>query len=153
MNNTQFITTTSKITVPATATKTGTLKTTGTDVIGTGTKFVSEYRIGDYLPKLSTNELQKIVAIANDTNMYLEAAFAVDLPALTAATVVPASRIKILEYAVTGAGAGAIDGQTVKAGSKGKWEKPRQGTSQIDFLDPVIIDGSGTTIELTITLR
>ena len=65
-------------------TGTGTIVTTGTAVVGTGTDFDPEVIVGDYLIAVDAtagkgNEARKVISIADDTNLVIESAFSTDI--------------------------------------------------------------------------
>jgi hypothetical protein len=62
---------------------TGTISSSGTTVNGVGTLFTSELTKGDYLYDPRSQTARKVRLIQSDTLLYLEKAFAVNLPALT----------------------------------------------------------------------
>lgn len=68
----------------AQTTETGTITSTGTAVVGTGTDFDGEVEVGDYLVVLNAtagkgNEARRVVSIADDTNLVIDAAYSTDV--------------------------------------------------------------------------
>ncbi len=140
-------------TVPANSTKTGTIETDGKNVIGTGTAFTTEVKVGDWLCSLSASEIRKIVNIEDDTNMYLEEGFTADLAALSTIVTCPISPYKEISYLNVGSGTGKIDGLNVAQGEYGCWGKTSLAIdSRKDFVDPIIVDGTSSNIKI-LTLK
>jgi hypothetical protein len=78
---------------PASSTKTGTITSTGTDVRGTGTLFLTEVRKGDYI--WCQNQIRKVTVIYNNTRLTVNAAFAPDVAAQALKTVRQVPNIKL----------------------------------------------------------
>lgn len=57
-----------------TAAKTGTVSTSGNTATGTGTNFVTDFSVGDYI--LINNEVREVTAVANTTQLTLDAPLA-----------------------------------------------------------------------------
>lgn len=70
---------TNKSTFPAPSTKTGTIDHDNTSkwIVGTGTAFLTECMVGDYL--YANDELRKITDIDSNTRMQVESAFGANL--------------------------------------------------------------------------
>lgn len=64
----------------------GTISSSGVNVTGTSTTFLSALKIGDYLYDPSTKAARKIRSITSNTALALETAFPQNVPALTQAT-------------------------------------------------------------------
>ncbi|RLI63285.1 MAG: hypothetical protein DRO67_05965 [Candidatus Asgardarchaeum californiense] len=65
--------------MPATVAKTGTFSSVGTAIVGTGTLFTTEFKVGDVLWSSSNNEGQVIVSVLTDTQMVIQLAFTADV--------------------------------------------------------------------------
>ena len=61
----------------------GTISSTGTTVNGVSTEFTEIFAPGDYLYIPQTGETKKVISITSDTELVIEEAFAIDLPALS----------------------------------------------------------------------
>jgi len=151
--NTFIDTITDKRCIPYNSTKTGTIQTVGKEVVGTGTLFLTQCKVGDWLVDLTQNEIHKIISVSDNFSMHIQEAFAVDLPALTAVVTVPrfpqAKEISVL--IPFGSPNGLIDGKTLYAGVPYDTSKlSRSKSTGYDFVDPIIIDASGTTAGIII---
>ncbi len=65
--------------MPATVAKTGTFSSVGTAIVGTGTLFTTEFKVGDVLWSSSNNEGHVVVSVLTDTQMVTQLAFTVDV--------------------------------------------------------------------------
>lgn len=147
--------TNTKQSVPVSGTITGTIKTVGTAVVGVGTFFISkaELRRGFWIVDLTNNEVRKIDTVLSNTMAYLEEAFTNDFSPGTTAQVIPKKslNIKMISVGINPLyGNGAIDGATFISGDTvtfGKDGNSRRGV--FDFVDPIIIDATGTVVDVT----
>jgi hypothetical protein len=151
-NSTEIISTLR--TVPQNVTKTGTIATVGTQVVGTGTLFGTEVKVGDWICSLSASEIRKIVTITDALTAIIDYPFTVDLAPATALVVIPhPTNIVEISWLNTGGASGSIDGIAVVQNEYGCWGKnSRERESNRDFIDPIIVDGTGTTIKI-LTLK
>lgn len=152
-NNVFYDTITNKRTVPYNSTKTGTIQTVGTDVIGTGTLFTTEVKVGDFLVDLTQNEVHKVVQIQDNTNMYIQEAFTVNLPAATAVVISPSvPRPKEISLLVpVGNPDGKINGKTLIAGAGFNVSKMAKDINgRPDFVDTIVVDATGTSMVVQI---
>ena len=144
---------TDKRTIPYDSAKTGTIETVGKEVIGAGTLFTTQCKVGDFLVDLTQDEVHKIVSIDTATIMQIQEAFTVDIPAVTAIRISPSvPRPKEISVLIpTGNAVGEIEGKSWDAGiswSASKMNKDRNGIS--DSIDPIVVDATGTTMLITI---
>lgn len=58
---------------------TGTVTTTGTAVVGTGTTFLADFTVGSYIKVLSTGETQEVTVIGGDTSITVKSPFVSDV--------------------------------------------------------------------------
>jgi len=146
--------TTTKRTVPLSGAKTGTCITEGTIVTGTGTSFLSQMPAGSWLVDLSANEIRKVIRVDSDTSAVLQQAFTVDL-ASAAPDVILASDLNIVTISLsipTGGANGEIDGVTFPVGQSITFSKDSRSTSSTrDFIDPLIVDATETTMMILIS--
>lgn len=154
--NTNYLPITAKQTLPTNVAGTGTLSTEGINVVGDGTLFLSEMQVGSWLVDLTQNEIRKVVRVDSDTSAVLDVAFSSDLAALTAVDVIPSSSLGVKAISVgikSGLADGEIDGEVFSNGYDITFSKDsNQATSQRDLIDPIIVDGTGTTI-ISIIMR
>lgn len=141
-------------TVPQNVTKTGTIQTVGTQVVGTGTLFGTEVKVNDWIYVAAQIEIRKIIKITDATTAIIDFPFTIDLAPASALVVVPTpTNIVEIAYVNTGAVSGSIDGITVAPNEYGGWGKnSRERESNRDFIDPIIVNGTGTTIKV-LTLK
>jgi hypothetical protein len=69
--------------------RTGTYNTVGVTVTGTGTLFLKEFSINDYVADDTNKEVRKIINIISNTEMVLESAFSADRTAIAAKKALP----------------------------------------------------------------
>lgn len=148
--NSKIESTTTKRTVPSSLAGTGTFATSGTTITGSGTSFTTELKPGAWIPSLTQNELRQVASIKNDTTAYLINGFSVDIAAGTALTYISKEDAEVSEISIlipAGNAAGVVDGVAFPAGiplTFSKADKDRTGKG--DFVDPIIVDGSSTTM-------
>jgi hypothetical protein len=75
-----------KGTIPKAVTKTGTFKSTGANVRGSGTLFTKQCRVGDYLYN-NDAEVRRIKEVISDDMLILDSAFGADISSATAVKV------------------------------------------------------------------
>lgn len=149
LKNSNFYLLGAKDTVPASTTETGTIDTNGINVIGTGTLFKSELKTGAWLVSLAQDEVRKIMNIRDDGFMTIDSPFTADLAALTA-LVVCRSRAKLVSITNVGGAPGAVDGVSIEIGETVSFPKSSKNPDGKDFIDPLIVEPSGTTIKVLI---
>lgn len=137
-------------TVPAAGTKTGLCITAGTAVTGTGTKFLSEMRAGSWLVDLAHNEIRKVVRVDSDTLAYIDKAFTTSLASAAPSVIIESdTNISTISVSIlaTAAAAGVVDGKVFPKGGSITFSKDSRTTSSMrDFIDPIIVDASETTM-------
>ena len=140
--------------VPAPTTGTGTIETVAKVINGTGTLFLTELPVGSFVLSLAAGELRKVVKVENNTTAFLDYAFSVDIPAASALKLIHENKTHIAEIsamAATGAGAFDINGVVWPEGVEYKASKAnRERMSGVDFVDPIIVDGSGSTVNVSL---
>lgn len=143
-----------KRTIPVNATKTGTLVTAGVKVIGTGTLFTTEAKVGDWIYVAAQNELRRIVSISDNLSLTIDNAFTTPL-AGGVFVLTPKSDLKEITVIVGPGGAAVIDGVSVPASSTWTFDKTqRERTSgPNDFIDPIIVDATGGTTAYVVTVK
>lgn len=139
-------------TVPASVSKSGTVDIAAGSrwVVGTATSFKSDKSIveGDWI--FVGGELSRIERIVSDTSMYLEDPIVGPIVAQPLVTV-KASRAREISLANIGGAGALINGNAFAAGVvKTYGETEWYGGAQRDFPDPMIVDASGTTVEVLI---
>lgn len=136
-----------------------TLTSTGATALVNGTPDYTRLgincQIGDWIVDLSQNEIRKIVSIGDIHSATIESAFTVNLPASTALVVVKRSpQPKEISVLIpNGNPNGQIDGKALAAGvgyDVSKMGRSMSSSSGIDFVDPIIVDASGTTATINI---
>ncbi len=142
--------TSTKTTVPALSLKTGTIATVGTQLIGSGTSFLSTIQKGDWIVDIVTNnEVRKVVAKFSDTVAQIDSPFSVDIVAGAAFNVVR-SRAKHVQISNSGGASATIDGTTMVQGETITYSKAEKLPNGSDFIDPLIVDASSTTVDVSI---
>jgi hypothetical protein len=152
--NTFYDVVTDKRTVPYNSTKTGTITTLAKDVVGVGTLFTTELKAGDWIYVAAQNELRQITGVFDDTSLEITHGFTVELAAAPIIVTPKSDLVEISAVIPTGSAPGEIDGKVLYAGLGMSWGKASRERSHAptDFVDPIIINGTGTTIVL-LTLK
>lgn len=153
--NTNTYAVTSKVTVPASANGTGTIVTDGKAIKGTGTKFktLSELRRGCFIVSIGADEMREVKEVESDTFARLGEAFLVDLTS-AAPLIIDSTDLNIKAISVgiiSGLTDGEIDGKVFVNNTSYTFEKNgnnRRGDR--DYIDPIIIDGTSTSIDVII---
>lgn len=151
--NTLYYLVTAKQTVPANITKTGTAVTTGTAVQGTGTLFKTEMPVGSWLVDMSQYEIRRVIRVESDTLAYLDVAFSSNVSS-AAPAIIPADKAKpvTISVSVPASGSdGAVDNVALAAGTGLTFSKDsRDHSAARDIVDPIIVNGTGTTMQILI---
>lgn len=146
---------TAKDTVPASVNGTGTIVTAGKGIVGTGTKFKSlgELQAGSYIVSLAADEIRLVLEIESDTFARLSQPFTSDLTSATPVIIRKRDlNIKTLSVGIlSGASDGEINGSVLSNGTSEVFTKEGNSRSRKrDFVDPIIIDGTGTSITVSL---
>lgn len=129
-----------------------TTATAAVNGVPTYTLFTQQCKVGDFIYNATQSEVHKIIAISSDISMLIQEAFGSDLvgQALLVSPCVPRPR-EISVLIPTGNPSGLIDGQTITEGVAWTASKMNQYNSGLgSFIDPVIVDATGTTMTVTI---
>ncbi len=142
---------TTNTTLPLPVSISGTFVTSGTTVTGTGTKFTSECVVGDWIFNAATYEVRRIDFIVSDTLLAIESAFTSDIGSGIDIKVPLIPRVKQISVANEGGASGKINGVAFLAGATANWGKEaRTKTGAYDYVDPICIDGTGTSIQASL---
>lgn len=152
--NTFYDLITDKRTIPYNETATGTCSTNGTRVDGVGTLFRSEMRSGSWLVDLTNNEIREVDSVESDTVAFLKQAFTSDL-ASGAFEIIKATEAQVVSIGVqvpsSAAADAELDGSVFAKGTSLTFSKDsRDGNKSKDFIDPIIVDASGTSVQVLI---
>lgn len=150
--NTVFYVQSTKDTVPASASVSGTIATVGEKVIGTNTKFTSEFQIYDCLYVAAKSQYRIVVNIVSDTEMTLNEGFTTDVTAGGTPKIVKRFQTTKIAVENVGAGTATIDGQNLTASKSVVFEKQPYGSSRAisDFLNPILVDATSSNCNITI---
>lgn len=152
--NSNFYRITGKQSLPAASTKTGTIETVGTAVIGTGTSFLTEIPVGSWIVDLAQDEVRKVIDVQSDTAATISNAFTADLAAATALSAIHERDTNVVSISVSIKSAladGELDGLVFTNGTGLTFSKDsRDVKAKNDFIDPIIVDGTGTVIQAMI---
>lgn len=145
---------TDKRTVPFNETATGTASTNGKRVDGVATAFKTELQAGSWIVDLTNDEIRQVDNVVSDTVAYLTEAFTLDL-VLGAFEIIKNSNCAVVSISVqvlsSAATDIAIDGETFPKGASITFSKDsRDTTKSKDFVDPIILDATGSTAMLLI---
>lgn len=132
-------------TFPLHVVKTGTITSTSVNgrIIGVGTKFTSELEVGGWICDIANDEIRKITSILNDLNLTVDHPFTTPLSGAQLDYVEPSVYVEISVFFNTVAG--KIDGVPVAPNvGVGITKSSRDWSTGRDFVDPVVIDATGT---------
>ncbi len=148
--NSEYYLITTHTVVPAPSTKTGTIQTVGINVIGTGTAFISEIKPHDWIVDITNDEARMVTSVRDNNYLAIKSSFTSDFAPGTALVVVR-SRAKEISVVNEGAAAGTVDGVAFSRGSVLTFTKSNKLPNGSDFIDPIFVNGTGTTIAVSIT--
>jgi len=152
MKNNKAITLTSQDSIPQASSGTGTLTSAGNgqQIVGSGTAFLTELNIGDWIYIKGQNEFQKVEVITSDTELYLAEAFTIALAGSTF-HITASSRYAEISFLVSGAADVTIGGVTFKPGTSQTYSKASSsGSFKQQFIDPIDIDAAGSEVLVTV---
>lgn len=129
---------------PRATTGTGTITAYNARIVGSGTNFIGEVQVGDYIYSKAQNSFRKVKQINSDTELIIDRAFG---SAVSAATlyITPKDGYTEVSALVTGAGAGEIDNISFTQGQGNTWRS----MEIYDKIYPIDIDATGTVIRVT----
>lgn len=130
-----------KRSVPFNSSGTGTIVTHGIAIVGTGTLFTTEMRVGSYLVDLAHNECRRVYRVDSDTLAFLEIPFSNDISA-SAPEIIAAHQAKVKSITLSTSDSCAINGVAFT----GTFVVSRYGndrSSRSDLIEPIIVDASG----------
>lgn len=165
MSDTTYLLDNVKATAPRNEVGTGTIETNKLGVIGTGTLFKEELKVGSYIIDFANDEMKRVVEVQSDTYAILESAFTTDLSASSQLDYIPAWKTNARaisaivpvyqEDNTTENTYAVIDGANVAPGIGLNDDKAnRDRSSGGDMVKPIIIDatvGGGTQVLVKIT--
>lgn len=146
---------TSKVTIPAAANGTGTIVTQGKAIVGTSTLFKAggELRRGCWIVDIAADEMRQVDSVESDTLAYLTEAFSSDITSSTPSIIstVDLNNRTISFGILSGLADGEVNGMVFDNGTSFVFTKEGDTKGNFkSFQDPVIVDGTGTTITITI---
>jgi len=137
-----------KRSLPFNVAGTGTIQTFGVAIVGTGTLFNAELEAGSYLVDLTHNECRKVIRRDNDTKAYLETPFTTDITSSTP-QIISHSKLKVKEIGLKTSGSCFLNG-TAFTGEKIFSKTGNSRSSRRDFIEPVVVDATGSTMTVEI---
>lgn len=148
--NSRYYNLAAKDTVPASVAKTGTIDIAAgsKNVVGTSTAFKSELKPGDWIVDLAQDECRKVMDIRDDEFLTIDSAFTGAVVGI--ALVVTRSRAKQVSVANVGGANGTSDGANIVPAQTLNYGKADKNPDGKDFIDPIIVDPTGTTIQIEI---
>ena len=133
-----------KDTFPQSAAPTGgTVSTSGRKdyIVGSGTSFLSDFKLGDYIWFTTTDEVVKISNIVSDTELYINKELSGAVSGV-AFKVVPREGWKMVSVAVDGAGAANINNIQYPASYSVSYGNGRTVSNGGRRQEPVLIDST-----------
>jgi hypothetical protein len=152
MKNTNIINLTSQDSIPQASSGTGTISSAGSGqhIVGSGTAFLTELDIDDWIYIKGQNELKKVEVIMSDTELYLTEAFTVALSG-SAFHITPASRYTEISFLVSGASNVTVDGIAFTTGTSQTYSKSSSnGSFNQKFVDPIDVNATGSGVLVTV---
>lgn len=140
---------TDKRSIPFNSAGTGTIATHGIAIVGTGTLFKTEMPAGSYLVDLTAWELFKVYRVDSDTLAFLEIAFTADIAPGTSPEIIKAFQCKVKEISLSTAGSILLNNKAF-TGSDTIGKTGNSKSSRNDLIDPIIVDATGTTLQVQI---
>lgn len=142
------------VTVPLDQTGSGTISTQGVKLIGAGTAFKTTLAAGAWIFN-GTDEVRRVILVIDNTNAVLEAEFSSNITggsdfkyisSLDAMAREISIMIPVTEDDLTTQNSwGTLDGQPLPSGAPANFSKTnRDNSSRPDFVDPVVLDVTGT---------
>lgn len=138
-----------KRSIPFNVNGTGTIATHGQAVVGTGTLFTTEMPAGSYLVDLTNWEVRRVYRVDSDTLAFLELVFTNDMVPGSTAKIIANYKCKVKEISIKTSGAALLDNSAF-TGELTLSKTGNSRSSRIDLIDPIIVDASGTTMQVEI---
>jgi hypothetical protein len=150
-NNTYDVIT-DKRSIPYSSNGLGTISTSGITVVGVGTKFLSQMPMGSVLVDLNSWEWRKVLSVTSDTEATLTKPFTIDLAVLTVPNIIHETKLNNVEISlkVKDTDPDALLDNKVFNGILTLSKASRETSSTRDFVDPIIVDASGTFMNVLI---
>ncbi len=118
---------------------------------GAGTKFLTEMPAGSYLVDLTNWEVRKVVDVKSDVLAYLNQAFTNNLFGAAPQIIYNGKATPTeIELSIKSGSANGLLFNKQFSGTKKFSKANRDNSSSMDRVQPVIIDGTGTSIEVTV---
>lgn len=137
-------------TIPAPIALTGQITSEGKVVTGAGTDFLNEIEEGDFIFDSSQSEIRKVASISTRLEvLHLTEAFSADISSPINLVGVPKSNIEELSLENDGIGIGKINGVDFPVDQIITWKKNSRFKGQHGFIDPKVVDGTGTSINVS----
>jgi len=136
--------------VPSADTLTGTIDVAAgsTVVVGTSTDFYHEAAPGDFL--WANNELREIIGISTSFDvMNINAPFSAPVVAANL-EVVKKAQIKTLSLRNDGGAVALVDGNPLPNGGSITFNRDSSNIGGDEYIDPVIVDGTGTSVAVLV---
>ena len=133
---------------PLPETKTGVIDSSLTVVKGIGTDFTEDdIRKGDFLWNQTLGELRKIVGKSYSSEILnIDAPFSAPLVGQPL-VIVKAGQYKHITFLNNGAAVGTLDGEDIVVFQTISFGRNESGTAGDEYIDPVVVDGTGTSIQ------
>ena len=137
---------TEKDTLPRSTVATGTISAVNglnKKIVGVGTAFTTEFRIGDWVYVPTEDELRKVEFIVNDTELTVSEGFTNAFSGV-AFNITPKSTFRLLSWSCI-SGSAVVDGVAVSPGESDS-KTDIQGSAYAGLPDPVLIDATGGVV-------
>lgn len=145
LNNGLDIYTSEQDSCPRSTAGTGTIQSVNNNqkIVGTGTLFLTEFKIGDFVYILAKNEFREVVNIVSNTELTIDRPFTTVVAAATAYRITPKVNFTMISWRADSSGSVDINGVTFPAdyGSTQNKDGLPKGTGN-NFCFPIDIDST-----------
>lgn len=138
-----------KSTAPRPESLTGTVDSENYHVIGTGTQFLSEVQVGDYVVNYTSNEVRRVKDVKSDTLLGLNKPFSSEMSSAGLVIVPENNLTQFMVLENNGAAQASIDGESFRAGSRKEFGQLNGQLSRVRSPKPMIVDATGTQVDVT----
>lgn len=142
---------TDKRSIPFNSNGTGTIETFGEAVVGTGTAFTTEMKVGSYLVSESQWQVRRVRRVDSDTVAFLDKPFTSNL-ASAAPSIIPwySASPKMIALEVKSTDPDALIDNVAFTGILNLDKSGNDRSSFRDIVKPIVVDASGTEMKVDI---
>lgn len=135
--------------IPFNVAGTGTITTFGKAIVGVGTKFMKEMPAGSYLVNLSTWQAYRVYRTDSDTLAFLEKVFTSNISPGSTPQIIHANLAKVKSITLNTSDSIKVQNANF-TGAMTITKSGNSGSDRADLIEPIIIDATGHTVEVSI---